>query len=132
MDDILEELKNFKFTFNPDDYGKVSRWGVSSHTEETKQLISKTKTGVKQTPEHIEKVRQTRIGTHQGENQKRIVSEKLSREWFVTKPTGEKIKITNLRKYCLENGLDQGNMVKVADGIIKQNKGWLCERIEPK
>ena len=131
-DDILQDLKNFNFTFNPDDYEKVSRWGVESHTEETKQLISQRKKGKKQTPEHIEKVRQTRIGSKQPQSQKIKASEKLSYDWILTKPSGEVIQISNLRKYCIDNGLDQGNMVKVADGITKQCKGWLCSRVTPK
>jgi len=37
--------------------------------------------------------------------------------------------IVNLRKFCKDNGLDQGNMVKVSQGILKQHKGWKCVKV---
>lgn len=129
MTDILEDLKNFKFIFNPDDYEKVSRWGVPFHTEETKRLISESKKGRKQTPEHIEKVRQSRLGSKQTEYQKQRVAEALESAWIVTDPKGKQMNIVNLRKFCRANGLDQGNMVKVANGILKQHKGWKCSKV---
>lgn len=129
MDEILESLKNFKFDFDKTDKNVVRRFYVKNHTEETKKLISEMKKGHKQTPEHIEKVRQSRIGKHQTEYQKQRAKESLESAWLLTTPEGKQINIVNLRQFCKENGLNQGNMVKVSQGIIKQNKGWKCLKI---
>jgi hypothetical protein len=77
-----------------------------------------------------EKLRLSRIGFKQPESQKKTVAEKLSSEWIVTDPKGQSTRIKNLQKFCKENGLDQGNMVKVSKGYIKQNKGWKCVKID--
>jgi hypothetical protein len=110
----------------------VDCFRVKEHTEETKQLISNTKKGRKQTKEHIEKVRLRKIGTKQPDSQKIKTAEKLSHEWLLTDIKGNTYKIKNLRKFCLENKLDQGNMVKVSCGHIKQSKGWKCINLQPK
>jgi hypothetical protein len=105
MDDIFESLKTMKY-------------------------LSEMKKGLKQKPEHIKKRVDKMIGFKQSNYQKETVSKKLSSEWIVTNPKGESIKIKNLRQFCINNNLDQGNMVKVSKGIIKQNKGWKCVKIE--
>ena len=129
MDEILESLRNFKFVFDKNDKSVVQRFYVKKHTEESKKLISEMKKGYKQSSEHIEKVRQSRIGKHQTEYQKQRAKESLECAWLLTTPEGKQINIVNLRQFCKENGLDQGNMVKVSQGIIKQNKGWKCIKI---
>lgn len=65
----------------------------------------------------------------QSQQQKQTVSEKLSKTWSVISPKGDTQIITNLREFCLKNNLDQGNMVKVSQGILKQHKGWKCIKI---
>jgi hypothetical protein len=45
-----------------------------------------------------------------------------------TSPDGEKVDVYNLRKFCKENNLNQGNMFSVAKGNRNQHKGWkLCQ-----
>nr|DAP74221.1 MAG TPA: homing endonuclease [Caudoviricetes sp.] len=39
-------------------------------------------------------------------------------------PDGEHITVTNLRKFCRDNGLSQGNMNKVLSGKYSQHKGY--------
>lgn len=129
MDELLESLKNFKFNFDKNGENVTHLFYVKNHTEETKKLISEMKKGQKQTPEHIEKVRQSRIGKKQTEYQKQRAKESLECAWLLTTPEGKQLNIVNLRKFCIENGLDQGNMVKVSQGIIKQNKGWKCIKV---
>ncbi len=129
MDDILESLKNFKYEFDKNESSVIHRFYVKEHSEETKRLISEMKKGHKQTPEHIEKVRQSRIGKPQTDHQKQRAKESLECAWLLTTPEGKQINIVNLRQFCLENGLDQGNMVKVSQGRIKQNKGWKCTKV---
>lgn len=129
MYEILESLKHFKWEFGKNADGVIHRFYVKNHTEETKRLISEMKKGHKQSAEHIEKVRQTRIGKKQTDYQKQRAKESLECSWLVTTPEGKEINIVNLRQFCIQNGLDQGNMVKVSQGIIKQNKGWKCVKI---
>lgn len=131
MDDIFESLKNFKYEFDKTQPGVIQKFHIKFHTEETKKLISEMKKGHKQSAEHVEKVRLSRIGKKQTDYQKQRAKESLECSWLLTTPEGEQINIVNLRKFCLENGLDQGNMVKVSQGIIKQNKGWKCVKIQP-
>ena len=127
---MFESLKTHIFNLqehNP----SLRKHGIGlPHMEETKKNLSEIqKERWKQGKYDAEKLRLSRIGFKQPESQKQKVSEKLSDEWEVTSPTGEIQKIKNLRKFCSENGLDQGNMVKVSKGIIKQNKGWKCFKV---
>ena len=46
----------------------------------------------------------------QPKSQKIKVSQKLSAKWQLTDPNGNTFEIENLRKYCKENKLAQGNM----------------------
>lgn len=94
------------------------------HTEETKQKISASKKGVKLTEEHKRKISEAQMGRVQSESQKAKVAEALSMRWMVTDPDGNTFEVINLNKFAKEHGLDQGNLVKVAKGIIKQSKGY--------
>ena len=111
-------------------------------SEETKRKMSKAFTGRKYSKEFCEnasivmkerwkqgkydseKLRLSRIGFKQPESQKKAVAEKLSKEWSVTSPTGEKMIIKNLQKFCRENGLDQGNLSRGT------HKGWKASKLE--
>jgi hypothetical protein len=71
-----------------------------------------------------EKLRLSRIGFKQPQSQKDTLSRKLSKEWSVTSPTGEQMVIKNLRQFCKNNGLDQGNLSRGT------HKGWKAVKIE--
>lgn len=85
-----------------------SRLGTK-HTEETKRKISESKRGATYTTEHREKIRQSRRGKPQTDHQKQRAREANVSEWEVTMPTGEIVRITNLRQFCKDHGLSQGN-----------------------
>jgi hypothetical protein len=129
--DFFESLKTMPFNLN-DHNPSLRKHGIGlPHMEETKKNLSEIqKERWKQGKYDAEKLRLSRIGFKQPESQKKTVAEKLSSEWIVTNPKGESQKIKNLQKFCRDNGLDQGNMVKVSKGIIKQNKGWTCSKID--
>ena len=76
-----------------------------------------------------EKLRLSRIGFKQPQSQKDKVSNFLSKQWSIITPCGVIINITNLNKFCKDNNLDQGNMVKVSQGKLKQHKGYGCKKI---
>lgn len=129
MENIFESLKEMSFDIkehNP----SLRRWGIGfSHTKETKQAISEMKIGIKQTPEHIKKRVNKMTGFKQTQYQKDRARETHECAWVVTNDKGESFNIVNLRKFCTDNKLDQGNMVKVSQGILKQHKGWKCMKI---
>lgn len=47
-----------------------------------------------------------------------------ARHWEVITPSGNHIKVYNLKKFCRENGLTHSAMVLVVHGKQKQHKGW--------
>ena len=71
----------------------------------------------------VEKLRLSRIGFKQPQSQKDTLSKKLSKTWEITNPTGKKIIIKNLRKFAIENNLDQGNLSRGS------HKGWKAVKI---
>jgi hypothetical protein len=110
-------------------------------SEETREKIRQANLGKKHRPETIEKNRQwhlgkklteehkrkvglARLGQKQTEYQKKTLSEKLSKTWSITNPSGNIIIIKNLRQFCKENNLDQGNMSRGG------HKGWKCLKLE--
>jgi len=111
-------------------------------SNETKKKMSKWQIGRKLSDEHKEKCRKkqkerwanglvdpeklrlSRIGFKQPESQKQKVSEKLSKQWLVTSPIGESMTISNLRQFCKDKGLDQGNLSRGT------HKGWKAIKIE--
>ena len=129
MEDIFESLKTMPFDIK--EHNPTTKWfGFScKHTEESKKLISESKKGVKQTPEHIQKRVDKMKGFKQSEHQKDRARETFEMSWLVTNTKGQSFNIVNLRKFCKDNGLDQGNMVKVSQGILKQHKGWKCTKV---
>lgn len=127
--DIFDSLKTH--TFNLQDHNpSLRRYGIGfPHTEETKQHIRELKTGLKQTPEHIQKRVDKMIGFKQSQYQKDRVRETMECAWIVINSQGQAFNIVNLRSFCRDNQLDQGNMVKVSKGILKQHKGWKCFKV---
>jgi len=71
-----------------------------------------------------EKLRLSRIGFKQPQSQKDTLSKKLSKEWLITNLQGNQFTIKNLRQFCRENNLDQGNLSRGS------YKGWKCVKIE--
>lgn len=99
-------------------------------TESAKRKISLANSGKKRTPEAIEKTRLKNLGKKQTEFQKQKAREANIKKWRIKKPDGEVIIIENLRLYCVENNLDQGNMCNVARGKLKQYKGYVVEKLD--
>jgi hypothetical protein len=129
MDDIFESLKTFPFDMDSLKNNSHIRFYEKTRSEETKKAISETKMGSKQTPQHIRNRAESAKGFKQSEHQKDRARETFSCSWLVTNPEGKSFNIVNLRKFCSDNSLDQGNMVKVSQGILKQHKGWKCLKI---
>ena len=48
------------------------------------------------------------------------------RIYLLTSPDNENYKLFSLRNFCLNNGLNDSALQRVAKGKIKQYKGWKC------
>ena len=110
---------------------KMSEWQIGRKLtkEHTENISKKQKERWSQGKYDVEKLRLSRIGFKQSQHQKDRARETLECAWLVTNTQGQSFNIVNLRKFCIENKLDQGNMVKVSQGILKQHKGWKCLKI---
>ena len=93
-------------------------------SEETKLKISMTKKGKKASIETRNKISQSLMGHKQPESQKIKVAKALSKDHIITDPKGKTFTITNLNQFARQNNLDQGNLTKVAQGKIRQHKGY--------
>jgi group I intron endonuclease len=92
------------------------------HTVETKKLLSelaKRRTGTANsfygkthTEEACRKNAATKIGHYR-----------------IYPPDAEPFEISNMRAFCLERGLNAGEMTKTARGEARQHKGWRAERL---
>lgn len=76
----------------------------------------------------IERLKTLNIGRKQTEHQKKRVAEANQKTWIVTDPNGVSSTIQNLRSWCREHNLDQGNMVRVSKGRLKHHKGYTCRQ----
>lgn len=52
------------------------------------------------------------------------VEHSLTRTYLFIAPSGEKVRVFNLRKFCEEQGLDNSLMHKVLKGTRQIHKGW--------
>jgi len=88
------------------------------HSDITKSKQSQRKKGKPKSIEHRQKMSESRKG-----------HEFNAKCWKVTMPCGETEIIKNLAKYCRENNLNAGHMVKVANGQYANHKGYMVERL---
>ena len=124
-DEILREISMAqKGKKKPDGFGEKIRQANlgRKHSPESLVKMSEIKKG-KYNSEHYRKIGSMRKDFSQPETQKIKVSEKMSARWQLTNPEGVTFEIMNLRKYCKENGLDQGNMSR------NHVRGWSCKKI---
>lgn len=125
-DEILLALsKKQKGIPKPKGHGeKVSAFRKSfKYSEQSKQKMSATKKGKILTDEHKQKIALAQTGKKQPDSQKEKVAKALAMDWQVTSPNGESFVVNNLRKFCIENNLDQGNLSR------GKYKGWTAFKI---
>lgn len=107
------------------------------HSEEQKEKMRIAATGRKHTPETCMKMSAMNKGKkHSPETRAKIIVQLKQAEaakiaahvknYVVISPNGEEQKITNLSKFCRENGLKKQGMTFVAQGKHKHHKGWKC------
>jgi len=98
--------------------------------EQIKNFSSKQKARWAKGLVDAEKLRLSRIGFKQPQSQKDKVSKALSKRYLITEPNGKQYEIENLRQFCIDNNLDQGNMTAVSTGRLKHYKKWKCSKID--
>jgi hypothetical protein len=124
-DEILRQIAmSQKGVKKPEGFGeKISAFRKTfKYSEESKKKMSHTKKGKILTEEHKEKISEGLKGKKNSEYQKQRVAETRQKKYILTNPDGETIEVTNLSKFCRENGFNQGNMFK------SQIKGWICKK----
>lgn len=106
-------------------FGKV-------HSEKTRNKISNARIGVNtNTSELIERKRNKWLSNNPNYNPeiRQRMNEKQSKNYIVIDPSGNTIEVKNLKQFCIENNLHNGNMCSVAKGKLNHYKGWTCKYI---
>lgn len=101
-------------------YGVLNKGRVFS--EEHKKNISEAKKGCDNSHNSEQLTAVNKSKWH-----KELLAEKYSKQWEITDPDGKKFIITNLRKWCRDNNIDNGNLMKT----IKKGKckGYSVSRL---
>jgi hypothetical protein len=94
------------------------------YSKESKQKMSDSKKGKLLGNDHKQKISLALTGKIQPDSQKQKVSKSLSKNWQVTSPKGNTFTVNNLRKFCIVNDLDQGNLSR------GKYKGWTAVKID--
>jgi hypothetical protein len=124
-DEILKQISMAqKGKKKPEGFGEKIRQANlgKKHSLESIAKMSQIKKG-KYDSEYYRKIALMKKDFKQSETQKIKASQKLSAKWQLTNPDGVTFEIINLRKYCIENKLDQGNMSR---NLVR---GWSCKKI---
>ena len=98
------------------------------HTKEMKEKATKNRLKVLKgrtlTLEHRDKLSKSMMGHIQTDYQKKRVAEALSKTYLITYNNKTRT-VKNLNEFARQHNLDQGNLTKVAKGILKQHKGYV-------
>lgn len=116
---IRENNTHYKFGYGYNmTYGGEGTKGIYRN-DATRKRMSDAQRGKIKSPETKQKLFESMLRYGQ----------KLAKQWEITDPDGNTFIITNLRRFCLENNLDQGNMMKVAKGKCKHCKNYLVRKM---
>jgi group I intron endonuclease len=83
--------------------------------------------GIKFSDEIRKKVSDAMKGKKKSKEARKSMSEAKSKSFKIISPDGEIIEGSNLRKFCLDNGLMQSSMWKVLNGKRNHHKNWTAE-----
>ena len=125
-DEILRQIAlSQKGVKKPEGFGeKISAFRKTfKYSDESKKKMSDAKKGKKLTDEQKEILRKANIGRKQTDYQKQRAAETKQKKYMLTNPEGVTFEVTNLSKFCRENGFDQANM------CMSRVKGWTCKKI---
>lgn len=110
--------------------GKTSSFKGKKHTEESLRKNRESHTGKKQSQETIDK----RVAKNTGKKRTKEMIQKTadgkSKLWYLISPDGNCVDVKNLKNFCRENGLNQGNMMHMYQGKYNHCKGWKKQILE--
>ena len=124
-DEILKQIAMAqKGKKKPEGFGEKIRQANlgRKHSENSIEKMSLAKKG-KHNSDYYKKIGAMKTDRNQPDSQKIKVSEKLSAKWQLINPEGITFEVSNLRKYCKDNNLDQGNLSR---NLVR---GWVCKKI---
>ena len=104
--------------------GENNHFFGKNHSEETKEKIRKAKLGTKVSEETKQKISESNRGKKMSAEAIAKTAEAKAKIWYLTDPDGNEIEVKNLSKFCRENGLDAGNMMKMYAGEYKTSKKY--------
>ena len=93
--------------------GSLNPMYGKSHSVESKKKMSESAKGRKHSS-----------GWKQSDLQKLLISKRNSKTYKIKHPNGDILSITNLTKYCKENGLNTIMMSRVSRGMALCHKGY--------
>lgn len=102
--------------------------GFTKHTKKSKKIMSLKRKGVKlgkfseeRLKIHIDSIKNSKAcQKHLRYLHKKV----LVKTYYFINPTGEKVKIKNLKQFCIKNNLKNTKMVSVYKGRSVSHKGW--------
>jgi len=95
-------------------------------SDETRQKLSNAHKGKPLTKEHRQKMSEARKGRIHNAEARQKMSEAGSRYYIITNPDGIEFDVVGLKQFCIANSLYQSCMTRVAQGKVRQHKGWKC------
>jgi group I intron endonuclease len=96
--------------------------------------VANVTTGIKMSAESRAKMSKASLGKPKTAAHVQNVADGLARDWIVITPDGQELQVKNLAAFCREHGLNDGKMIRIANGE-KKNKtyyGYRCVRLSPK
>jgi group I intron endonuclease len=105
-----------------------SLFDKASHRAKIREKLRQAHLGKKPSSRAIENsVKATKGVPRTPEVKAKIAKGNARRRFLVIDPTGESKEISNLSQFCRENGLAPQRMVRVAQGELRQHRGFKCQ-----
>jgi hypothetical protein len=108
---------------NPNCHGMKGK----HHPQETKDKISKTKTGTKLSEEHKRKISASQLGSKRTQETKdRMSKSAIQFAYFIKCPDGKQFGTCKINSFCKSHNLNQANLQRVCNHVIgyQQTKGY--------
>jgi group I intron endonuclease len=91
---------------------------------ETLKKLSESHKGIRLSKEAKEKLSRINKGKKPHPNTLDAQTNKNCKIFILLSPSGEEIKVTNMRKFCRENNLHPSNMCLLTKGRLESHNGW--------
>lgn len=116
------------YTHSPEHREKLRLANLGKkYGEGTRRKLSEMRMGRKMSPESIEKTRQSNLGrknTPEAIEGMREAHKGEMKALIVTDPNGIEHTVYGVRQFCKEHHLDRRSIQRVAQGKLRQHKGW--------